>query len=370
MFIIVRNFRKSLNISSVLISSHHHQYKMSYYAVASGREIGIYKTWAECEKNVKGYSNPKYKKFKTKAEAEVFLESNRLDKPKDQNNEEHVHTREDAVPLGKTKRKEAHDRLVKLVERRFGKSKDAEIESPPPAKEIEDSWPDDVEFEEGDDSILLVAAAEVEGISHIPLKRKNTNEENDSGPSGPKVQKKYSHESKIWEPVGLKYFGKFEFAIDSEGFVIVYTDGSCINNGQANPIAGYGVYFGEDHPLNAGKPVKGRVTNNAGEIQGAIHAINVAKDLGIQKLCLSTDSQFVIDAATSWIKTWKRKGWKLQNGGEVKNKEDFMILDRLLDGSIQIKWNYVKGHKGIIGNERADQLARKGAELYRYTANK
>lgn len=36
---------------------------------------------------------------------------------------------------------------------------------------------------------------------------------------------------------------------DDEGYVHVYTDGSCENNGRRNAIAGYGVYFGEQHPL-------------------------------------------------------------------------------------------------------------------------
>lgn len=61
--------------------------------------------------------------------------------------------------------------------------------------------------------------------------------------------KLFKHESKVWEPIGLKTVGSYEFQIDSEGFVIVYTDGSCINNGGANAVAGFGVYFSDDHPL-------------------------------------------------------------------------------------------------------------------------
>lgn len=90
---------------------------------------------------------------------------------------------------------------------------------------------------------------------------------------------------------------------------------------------------------NAGKPVGGRVTNNVGEIQASIYAIKIAKNLGIEKLCISTDSQFLIKSITMWIKGWKAKNWRLKNGDPVKNVVDFKELDSLLsDGQINIKW--------------------------------
>lgn len=90
---------------------------------------------------------------------------------------------------------------------------------------------------------------------------------------------------------------------------------------------------------NASKPVTGRVTNNVGEIQAAIYAINTAKSFGIEKLCVSTDSQFLINSITIWIKGWKQKKWRKKNGEPVKNSVDFKELDKLLaDNSIQVKW--------------------------------
>jgi ribonuclease HI len=46
---------------------------MPYYAVAKGREIGIYTTWTECKEMINGYSRPIFKKFDTKNEAEIFI---------------------------------------------------------------------------------------------------------------------------------------------------------------------------------------------------------------------------------------------------------------------------------------------------------
>lgn len=97
-------------------------------------------------------------------------------------------------------------------------------------------------------SLQLSALAQVEGLppqSSENLKRKNDAYLKSSNTSS----KRMKHESKIWEPVGLKHIGEYEFQIDSEGYVIAYTDGSCFNNGRSNACAGYGVYFGDNHPL-------------------------------------------------------------------------------------------------------------------------
>lgn len=40
-----------------------------------------------------------------------------------------------------------------------------------------------------------------------------------------------------------------KFITDSQGFLVVYTDGACESNGRVGAKAGVGVYFGRDHPL-------------------------------------------------------------------------------------------------------------------------
>ena len=44
-----------------------------YYAVAHGRETGIFRSWSETEKQVKGFPKAKYKSFKTLSEAQSYL---------------------------------------------------------------------------------------------------------------------------------------------------------------------------------------------------------------------------------------------------------------------------------------------------------
>lgn len=67
------------------------------------------------------------------------------------------------------------------------------------------------------------------------------------------------------------------------------------------------------------------------------------------------------------MKNWKERGWRLSSGGPVKNEQDFRKLDRIIADNAQmdIRWKYVPGHSGIRGNERADELAREGAQMYR-----
>ncbi|XP_022919062.2 ribonuclease HI [Onthophagus taurus] len=155
-----------------------------------------------------------------------------------------------------------------------------------------------------------------------------------------------------------------DFTYNSD-HIVVYTDGACENNGKKKAKAGIGVWFGNNHALNYSAPVIGKATNNVAEIQACIKAIDIVYELGNKKLLIKTDSQFVINAMTSWIVKWKKNNWTLSTGGEVKNKEEFIKLDQCCNKMDSIKWEYVAGHKGIEGNEGADQLARKGALNYR-----
>ncbi len=49
-----------------------------FYAVRNGRVPGVYMTWADCEKQVKGFGGAIYKSFPTEAEARAFVEDSGL----------------------------------------------------------------------------------------------------------------------------------------------------------------------------------------------------------------------------------------------------------------------------------------------------
>lgn len=47
---------------------------MKYYAVKKGRHPGIYRSWAECQKEISGFSGAVYKSFPSLEEAQNFIE--------------------------------------------------------------------------------------------------------------------------------------------------------------------------------------------------------------------------------------------------------------------------------------------------------
>jgi ribonuclease HI len=77
---------------------------------------------------------------------------------------------------------------------------------------------------------------------------------------------------------------------------------------------------------------------------------------------LYTDSKYVMNGITSWIKGWKGNGWKTSAKQPVKNADLWQALDSAT-ARHEVEWRWVKGHSGDRGNERADALANAGAAL-------
>jgi ribonuclease HI len=92
-----------------------------------------------------------------------------------------------------------------------------------------------------------------------------------------------------------------------------------------------------------------------------IHALEQSQQ-DTDVLEIRTDSQYVINAATNWSKNWVKKEWKSSTGKEVQNRDLFeRMLDLMDKRKGQVKFTYVPGHKGVEGNEKADELAVSGA---------
>ena len=74
-----------------------------------------------------------------------------------------------------------------------------------------------------------------------------------------------------------------------------------------------------------------------------------------------TDSQYVRLGITEWLPAWMQRGWKTAAKKAVKNVD---LWQRLSDVAAkhEIEWRWVRGHSGNVGNERADELANRGAE--------
>jgi ribonuclease HI len=100
-------------------------------------------------------------------------------------------------------------------------------------------------------------------------------------------------------------------------------------------------------------------TNNRMELTAAIRALVRVQDLP-GKVDLHTDSVYVIKGITQWIWGWRKREWKTAEGGDVSNVELWktlfsVVMRRGKEGPVG--WHYVRGHAGIPGNERCDEIA-------------
>lgn len=134
--------------------------------------------------------------------------------------------------------------------------------------------------------------------------------------------------------------------------VIIYTDGACSGNPGAG---GWGALLicGDVRKEISGGAAD--TTNNRMELQAAISSLNALKEPC--EVELFTDSQYVKNGITEWIIGWQKNGWKNSQKKPVKNAD---LWQELLAAAQphKVQWNWVKGHAGDAGNERADTLAR------------
>ena len=139
--------------------------------------------------------------------------------------------------------------------------------------------------------------------------------------------------------------------------VDIYTDGACLGN----PGPGGWAFIIK---YNSGriKEFSGSekyTTNNKMELTAAIKAVKYLKKKII--INLYTDSKYLKDGITIWIKKWKLNGWKTSNKKKVKNSDLWKILEEGIKDH-EINWVWVKGHNENIFNEKADVLAKKAIE--------
>lgn len=138
----------------------------------------------------------------------------------------------------------------------------------------------------------------------------------------------------------------------------IFTDGAC--SGNPGP-GGWGALICNGENENELTGGAAETTNNRMELQAAIEALKSLPDGSAVRL--TTDSVYVKDGITGWIKNWKARGWKTAAKKPVKNVDLWQELDSEAQRH-SVEWHWVKGHAGHAGNERADELARQGMAPY------
>jgi ribonuclease HI len=132
---------------------------------------------------------------------------------------------------------------------------------------------------------------------------------------------------------------------------VAYTDGGCVGN--PGP-GGWGVHI--EYPDGRVIELGGadlQTTNNRMELRAAIEAVRAT--LGWPSATIVTDSQYVLKGITGWVAGWKRKDWVTSTGQPVINRDLWEELDALANA--RLTWEWAKGHSGVPGNERCDEIA-------------
>ena len=144
---------------------------------------------------------------------------------------------------------------------------------------------------------------------------------------------------------------------------IVFTDGSCSNNGKVNAKAGIGVYFGQNDPRNISKRVIGKQTNNTAELSAVIEVFTILEDeiKSNDTIIIYTDSEYVIKCCCSYGLKSEKNNWKNKKG-YIPNYELVKQIYELFKFNPNVSIKHIKAHTGLsdelsLGNEGADKLA-------------
>ena len=141
--------------------------------------------------------------------------------------------------------------------------------------------------------------------------------------------------------------------------ITIYADGAC--KGNPGP-GGWGAWLKcgpHERELWGGEA---QTTNNRMELTAVIEALSALKRPS--QVVFMLDSEYVRQGMTSWIHNWKRRGWRTADNKPVKNQDLWQKLDAVVTPH-RIEWQWVKGHSGDPGNERADALANRWVQSVR-----
>ena len=131
----------------------------------------------------------------------------------------------------------------------------------------------------------------------------------------------------------------------------IYTDGACSGNPGKGGWAA--IILDGNHQSNFSGSEK-NTTNNRMELTAPIMALKKIKKKS--EITIYTDSKYVKDGITEWIKKWKLNNWKSANKKPVKNKDLWIKLDNSCQKH-KVNWKWVKAHAGNKFNNLVDELA-------------
>ena len=139
----------------------------------------------------------------------------------------------------------------------------------------------------------------------------------------------------------------------------IYTDGSCFGNPGPGGWAAIIILENGRKEIFGGEKL---TTNNRMELTATIKALEYCDDqenkqLSLKQINIYTDSKYVKDGITIWIKNWEKNNWKTADKKNVKNVDLWKKLKEIIKFK-KIEWIWVESHSGNELNELADKLAK------------
>ncbi|KAH6842276.1 ribonuclease H-like domain-containing protein [Chaetomium sp. MPI-CAGE-AT-0009] len=171
---------------------------------------------------------------------------------------------------------------------------------------------------------------------------------------------------------------------DDASTVLIRTDGACLDNGQANPKAGWAFWHGVSDDgtqliASASLEAKGPFgaaaaqTSNRAELRAVIAALRFRHwpGEGFRTFVVATDSEYVVEGATKWAKTWMENGWKTSAGNDVKNKDLWQALlgeiERASDNGLAVQFWRIPREWNTVADAAAKSAAAREAAPSQWT---
>lgn len=136
----------------------------------------------------------------------------------------------------------------------------------------------------------------------------------------------------------------------------IYTDGSSLGNPGKG---GYGVVMTEgEKTIHEIGGYDANTTNNRMELKAVIEALKYVAQMKDCEVIIHADSSYVLGGIESWVANWEKNGWRTANKKPVLNQELWQELIALVRTCpVPLSFKKVKGHTGVVHNERADVIA-------------
>lgn len=148
----------------------------------------------------------------------------------------------------------------------------------------------------------------------------------------------------------------------------IYTDGSAWPNDGTGVGAFAYVVKKNGAVITEQTGIEDPSTNNRMELTAAIEGLKYIALIGGagSSVTVVSDSRYVVDGINSWVRNWKRSGWK---GGKIKNLELWQELDSVMSKFSPVQAAWIKGHSGVPTNEQCDKMAEHARMNYSRESN-